>query len=92
MGVDQLNIDENLLLTKYRYQELYDTSISIAAQNLTKNKLRMNGKVKSSANNGEIPLGPFCTTGISKSIPQVENNLWKGRIMRLITHWADCVL
>ena len=63
LGVDQLNIDENLLLTKYRYQELYDTSISIAAQNLTKNKFRMNGKVKSSANNGEIPLGPFVPQG-----------------------------
>ncbi len=63
LGVDQLNIDENLLINKYRYQELYDTSISIAAQNLTKNKFRMNGKVKSTANNGEIPLGPFVPQG-----------------------------
>jgi len=63
LGKDNLAIDENLLLTKYRYQELYDTTISIAAQNLTKNKFRMVGKVKSTANNGEIPLGPFVPQG-----------------------------
>jgi cell surface protein SprA len=56
-------INDSLLLAKYRYQELYDTSISIAAQNLTKNKFRMIGKVKSTANNGEIPLGPFVPQG-----------------------------
>ncbi len=63
LGVETLDIDENLLINKYRYQELYDTSISIAAQNLTKNKFRMIGKVKSTANNGEIPLGPFVPQG-----------------------------
>ncbi|MBL0100189.1 MAG: cell surface protein SprA [Saprospiraceae bacterium] len=57
------NVKDSLLLAKYRYQELYDTTISIAAQNLSKNKFRMVGKVKSTANNGEIPLGPFVPQG-----------------------------
>ncbi|MFZ1749838.1 MAG: cell surface protein SprA, partial [Saprospiraceae bacterium] len=58
-----ITISDSLLLAKYRYQELYDTSISIAAQDLAKNKFRMVGKVKSTANNGEIPLGPFVPQG-----------------------------
>ncbi|MCE2788282.1 MAG: cell surface protein SprA [Saprospiraceae bacterium] len=58
-----ITISDSLLLAKYRYQELYDTTISIAAQDLAKNKFRMLGKVKSTANNGEIPLGPFVPQG-----------------------------
>jgi cell surface protein SprA len=58
-----ISISDSLLLAKYRYQELYDTTISIAAQDLAKNKFRMLGKVKSTANNGEIPLGPFVPQG-----------------------------
>lgn len=50
-------------ILKYRFQELYDTSISIARQDLTRNKFRMTGKVKSTSNNGEIPLGPFVPQG-----------------------------
>lgn len=63
LGKDEIGVDDVLLETKYRYQELYDTTISIAAQNLTKNKFRMIGKVKSTSNNGEIPLGPFVPQG-----------------------------
>ena len=63
LGVPDLNITDSVLIAKYRYQELYDTSISIAAQNLVKNKFRMVGKVKSSGNNGEINLGPFVPQG-----------------------------
>ncbi|HMU04084.1 MAG TPA: cell surface protein SprA, partial [Saprospiraceae bacterium] len=54
---------DSLALLKYRFQELYDTSISIARQDLTRNKFRMTGKVKSTSNNGEIPLGPFVPQG-----------------------------
>lgn len=63
LGKPITGVDEELLQIKYKYQELYDTTISIAAQNLTKNKFRMNGRVKSSSNNGEIPLGPFVPQG-----------------------------
>jgi cell surface protein SprA len=57
-GKKLVKVDEKLFQTKYRYQELYDTTISIAMQNLTKNKFKMEGKVKSStSNNGEIQLG-----------------------------------
>ncbi len=54
---------DSIALLKYRFQELYDTSISIARQDLTRNKFRMKGKVKSTSNNGEIPLGPFVPQG-----------------------------
>lgn len=50
-------ITEEELTKKYRYQQLYDTTISIAAQELAKSKFRMIGRVKSSVSNGEIPLG-----------------------------------
>ena len=63
LGRPPVGVDDELLQIKYKYQELYDTTISIAAQNLTKNKFRMVGKVKSSSNNGEIPLGPFVPQG-----------------------------
>lgn len=63
LGLNDLAITDSLLIAKYRYQELYDTSISIAAQNLVKNKFRMVGKVKSTGNNGEINLGPFVPQG-----------------------------
>lgn len=59
----EISLDDEFLQIKYKYQELYDTTISIAAQNLTKNKFRLNGRVKSSSNNGEIPLGPFVPQG-----------------------------
>ncbi|MDF1698696.1 MAG: cell surface protein SprA [Saprospiraceae bacterium] len=47
---------------KYRYQELYDTSITIARQSLEKNKFLIAGEVKS-ATSGEINLGPFVPEG-----------------------------
>ena len=53
----------DLYLEDFKYQELYDTTISIARQSLEKNKFVMRGKVKSTANNGEIPLGPFVPQG-----------------------------
>lgn len=64
LGVDLTGINNlDSLLRLYRFQELYDTSISIARQDLTRNKFRMTGKVKSTSNNGEIPLGPFVPQG-----------------------------
>jgi cell surface protein SprA len=52
------------ILNKYRYQELYDTSlVTTAHTGLVKNKFRMVGKVKSAASNGEIYLGPFVPQG-----------------------------
>lgn len=47
---------------KYKYQELYDTSITIARQSLEKNKFLIAGEVKS-ATSGEINLGPFVPEG-----------------------------
>jgi cell surface protein SprA len=56
-------ISETLLNT-YKYQELYDTTVVTTAHTgLARNKFRMVGKVKSSANNGEIYLGPFVPQG-----------------------------
>lgn len=55
-GLDPLIID------KYKFQQLYDTSITIAKQSLEKNKFLMKGEV-SSASNGEINLGPFVPEG-----------------------------
>lgn len=52
------------LLNSYKYQELYDTTVVTTAHTgLARNKFRMVGKVKSSANNGEIYLGPFVPQG-----------------------------
>ncbi len=51
------------VLLKYTYQQLYDTTISIARQSVEKNKFVMKGQVKSTSNNGEIPLGPFVPQG-----------------------------
>lgn len=47
---------------KYKFQELYDTSITIARQSLEKNKFLMKGEV-TSATSGEINLGPFVPEG-----------------------------
>lgn len=47
---------------RYKYQSLYDTSITIARQNQEFNKFRMVGEVKS-ATSGEISLGPFIPEG-----------------------------
>jgi cell surface protein SprA len=50
---------DSMLVDKYVYQELYDTSVVIARQTfLSKNKFIMKGKVKTSTT-GEINLGPF---------------------------------
>lgn len=46
----------------YVYNELYDTTITIAKQSLQKNKFVMRGKVKG-ASNGIISLGPFIPKG-----------------------------
>ncbi|MBK8698687.1 MAG: cell surface protein SprA [Saprospiraceae bacterium] len=43
---------------KYKYQELYDSTVTVARLTPQKNKFVMVGKVKSNAT-GEIPLGPF---------------------------------
>ncbi len=51
-----------LIIEKYKFQQLYDTSITIARQSLEKNKFLMKGEV-SSASNGEINLGPFVPEG-----------------------------
>ncbi|MBK8624313.1 MAG: cell surface protein SprA [Saprospiraceae bacterium] len=52
------------LLDKYKYQQLYDTTVATTAHTgLIKNKFRMVGKVKSTASNGEIYLGPFVPQG-----------------------------
>ena len=47
---------------KYKYQELYDTSVTIARQSLEKNKFLLAGEVQS-ATSGEINLGPFVPEG-----------------------------
>ena len=47
---------------KYAYQELYDTSVTIAGFSLEKNKFLIAGEVKS-ATSGEINLGPFVPEG-----------------------------
>lgn len=54
---------ENVLANKYRYQSLYDSIVVLARQKIEKNKFVMKGRVKSSSNNGEIPLGPFVPQG-----------------------------
>ncbi|MFZ1704993.1 MAG: cell surface protein SprA [Saprospiraceae bacterium] len=46
----------------YVYNELYDTTITIARQSLQKNKFVLRGKVKG-ASNGIINLGPFIPKG-----------------------------
>lgn len=50
------------LAEKYKYQELYDTSVTIAGFALEKNKFLIAGEVKS-ATSGEINLGPFVPEG-----------------------------
>ena len=44
--------------SKYKYQELYDSTVTVARLTPEKNKFVMVGKVKSNST-GEIPLGPF---------------------------------
>jgi len=46
----------------YTFQQLYDTTLSIARLSLERNKFVMRGKVKG-ASNGEISLGPFVPRG-----------------------------
>ncbi len=60
-SLDELLID-SILAEKYKYQELYDTSVTIAGFALEKNKFLMAGEVKS-ATSGEINLGPFVPEG-----------------------------
>ncbi len=55
-GLPQEEID------KFKFQQLYDTSITIAKQSLEFNKFLMKGEV-TSASNGEINLGPFVPEG-----------------------------
>lgn len=50
------------LAAKYKYADLYDTSVTIAKQAQEFNKFRMVGEVKS-ATSGEISLGPFVPQG-----------------------------
>ncbi|MBK9733712.1 MAG: cell surface protein SprA [Saprospiraceae bacterium] len=52
-----------LIMNKYNYQELYDSTITLARQEIQKNKFLMRGKVKSTASNGEISIGPFAQPG-----------------------------
>ncbi len=47
---------------EFKYQELYDTSVTIAGFALERNKFLMAGEVKS-ATSGEINLGPFVPEG-----------------------------
>ena len=47
---------------QFKFQELYDTSITIARLSLEKNKFLLAGEVKS-ATSGEINLGPFVPEG-----------------------------
>lgn len=56
VGLDQAIIDS------FKYQLLYDTSVTIARQSLERNKFLMKGEV-SSATSGEINLGPFVPEG-----------------------------
>jgi len=59
------SLDELLgpsIAAKYKYQELYDTSVTIAGFALEKNKFLIVGEVKS-ATSGEINLGPFVPEG-----------------------------
>ncbi|MFT6333433.1 MAG: cell surface protein SprA [Halioglobus sp.] len=49
-------------IENYKFQQLYDTSITIAKQSLEQNKFLMKGEV-TSASNGEINLGPFVPEG-----------------------------
>lgn len=56
------NIGDSTLAAIFTYQELYDTTISIARQSLEKNKFVMKGRVRG-INNGEIALGPFVPQG-----------------------------
>jgi cell surface protein SprA len=50
------------IVAKYKYQALYDTTVTIARQQLEKSKFKMVGKVKSKST-GEINLGPFVSPG-----------------------------
>ncbi|MBK8079129.1 MAG: cell surface protein SprA [Saprospiraceae bacterium] len=60
---DPLTQEEiNKLDSFYVYNELYDTTITIARQSLQKNKFVLRGKVKGSSN-GIISLGPFVPRG-----------------------------
>ncbi len=56
VGLPQVEIE------KYKFQQLYDTSVTIARQSLERNKFLMKGEV-TSASNGEINLGPFVPQG-----------------------------
>jgi cell surface protein SprA len=47
----------------YKYQQLYDSTITLSRLNLVKNKFNMRGRIKSSNNNGVYPLGPFVPQG-----------------------------
>jgi cell surface protein SprA len=57
------SVSQQKLDSIYKFQMLYDTSISIARTFVVKNKFTMRGRVKSSTNNGEYPLGPFVPQG-----------------------------
>jgi len=50
------------IVESYKFQELYDTSVTIARQSLEKNKFLMMGEV-TAATSGEINLGPFVPEG-----------------------------
>ncbi|MBK9256009.1 MAG: cell surface protein SprA [Saprospiraceae bacterium] len=56
------NIGDSTLANIFTFQELYDTTISIARQSLEKNKFVMKGRVRGSTS-GEIALGPFVPRG-----------------------------
>ena len=61
-GSSLRNVMPEELAEIFSYQELYDTTVTIARQSLEKNKFVMIGKVKGSST-GEIQLGPFVPRG-----------------------------
>lgn len=56
VGIDPATVE------RYKFQELYDTSVTIARLSLEKNKFLMMGEV-TAATSGEINLGPFVPEG-----------------------------
>jgi len=51
------------IIPNFVFKQLYDTTIIVARQDLSRNKFRIIGRVKSTAQNGEIQLAPFVPPG-----------------------------
>jgi cell surface protein SprA len=63
-SIDQgATVDQAVLDSKYKYTDIYESTITVARLAIEKNKFSMRGKVKSSGNNGEYSLGPFVPQG-----------------------------